>query len=286
MLIDPGTGGSWGGSVFAHIVVSENQTAAPNALQVDVAAKTGAKPFSAMRWTDDAFYGPVLDGNNMLWVTHSRFDGGINALPAHFSYNTVVYTNPGPDRIGLPIHVDGTPSGGRSAVVTHDVFRFLNDTSSRSPLWLAVPNVVLEEDTFTADAARATGLAASSPLKLSTDSCFVGLTYKPSGTATRVWKLIDLKDSLGFLDGGAWVARLTHITNDLVLHVSQSASCRDLSSRGIQPTVPHLSLGPAATGTPVRAASASSGPSVAPPAAEALEHLVAWVEQFPVFARW
>jgi hypothetical protein len=284
MLIDPSTGGSWGGSVFAHIIVSENGTAAPNALQVDVASKTAAKPFSAMQWTDDAFYGPVLDGNNMLWVTHSRFDGGINALPAHFTYDTVIYTNPGPDRIGLPIHVDGTPAGGRRAVVTHDVFRFLNDTSKRSPLWLAVPNVVLEADTFTADAARATGLAASSPLKLSSDSCFVGLTYKPSGTATRQWKLIDLEDSLGFIDGGAWVARLTHITNDLPPGLPLSASCHDLSSHGIHQTVSQPSTGPTAFVVPARATSGSAAPAPALSAAGALERIAAWVEQLPIFA--
>jgi hypothetical protein len=286
MLVDPATGGSWGGSVFAHILVTENGTAAPNALQVDVATKNAKTQFTNMRWIDDAFYGPVLDGNNMLYVSDSLFQGGIEALPAHFTFNTVVYTNPGPDRIGLPIHVDGNPSGGQRALVTHDVFKFLNDTSTRSPLYLTVPNVILEDDTFTADAARAPDLAATPALTLSTDSCFTDLTYKPSGSATTHWGLINLVDSLGFIDGGAWVSHLTRISNDLVLHLPESASCRGLASHGLRQGAPLLVTGALVEERRTPGTPNGALPSVGPTAVTAAERLAGWIVQLPSFARW
>ena len=286
MLIDPATGGSWGGSVFAHIMVSENQTAAPNALQVDVSTKTGATQFSDMEWKDDAFFGPVLDGNNLLWVTQTLFDGGINALPAHFTYNNVIYTNPGPDHIGLPIHVDGTPTGGKKAVVTHDVFRFRNDTTSRSPLWLTVPNVILMDDTFDADAARATSLAASSPLRLSSSSCIADLTYNPVGTATPQWTLVDLLDSVGFIDGGAWIAHLTRISNDLLLHEPESLNCRELSSHGPRLVLGPISTGPAVAQGSVAARASTAVARVSNPVVFATERAASWIEHVALVPSW
>jgi hypothetical protein len=286
LLVDPASGGSWGGSVFAHLVVSENGTAAPNALQVDVSTKDAKTQFSAMRWTDDAFYGPVLDGNNMLSVTHSLFEGGINALPAKFSHNTVVYTNPGPDKIGLPIHVDGTPSGGKKAVVTNDIFRFANDSSSRSPLWLAVPHVELIDDTFTAHAARAIGLAASSPLRLTESSCFDDLTYKPSGTATPTWVLIDLADSVGFVDGGAWVGHLTHISDDLLLHGTESATCRNLIEHDGGKVHLEAATAPGASQPRVDGGPTPAATSIGASLVATADRLAAWAEHDSIFARW
>jgi hypothetical protein len=232
MLIDPSSGGSWGGSRFAHIIVAENGTAAPNALQIDVASNSPNAPFTDMQWVDDAFYGPVLNANNMVWVTYSLFDGGLNMLPAHFAWDKVLYSNPGPDHVGLPIEMDGTPEGGQQDLVEHDVFRLWNDTQSRAPFWFTVPDIEMLDDSVYSSHTRASYLAASSPLTLSTSSCFSGVIYDPSGTATPSLSLIDLLASPGFIEAGAWVSHLTRIQDDLVIHRAEPATCHSLLRAG------------------------------------------------------
>jgi hypothetical protein len=275
MLIDPATGGSWEGSRFAHIIVTENGTAAPNALQVDVS--TDRSEFTSMSWTDDAFYGPVLDAVNMLSVSHSTFDGGLDVLPPTFVNNTIDFTNPGPDSMGMPIHVDGSPGGGTSADVSGNAFSFPSGTMERDPLLLTVPNVILLHDTFSVSETRATSVAESNKLDLSTKSCFGALDYLPTSTAPSHWSLIDLANSPGFLDLGAWVGKMTHISNDLPLDGVLPSTCRSILNE-LSPVV----ASPVGTGGAVQFLSSTVQGSVVPPSSAVAvgERLVAtWVSR-------
>jgi hypothetical protein len=218
LLIDPGTGGSWGGSVFENVTVNTNGTASPNALGISVNNGSGGESsnFTGLRWNDDTFVGTVLGGPNMISVDNSTFWGGIDPTPPEFSDNLVYWADQSTNRLSLPISIGGSPTGGESSVVAGDTFVFPNGTNKRDPFLLTVTH-----NTWTDDAVAISGVASdymmgAAALSLSESSTFSQLTYDSLGNDSPTdLLLLDVLGSPGFVDEGAAVWALHSIFDDL-----------------------------------------------------------------------
>jgi Fibronectin type III domain len=233
MLIDPGTGGSWAGSVFENVSLDTNGTASPNALGISVNNGTGGESsnFTGLRWNDDSFVGTVLGGPNMISVDNSTFWGGIDPTPPEFSNNLVYWADQSTNRLSLPISVGGSPTGGQSSVVSGDSFVFPNGTNKRDPFELTVTH-----DTWTDDAIAISGVSSgfllSAPgMALTESSTFSQISYDSLGNSSPVdLLLIDVLGSPGFVDLGAAVWGLHGVFNDLPILTPSPASDVRLSS--------------------------------------------------------
>lgn len=216
MLIDPATGGPWDGTLFQNVTVNMNGTAAPNALSVSLPGASGGSNFTGLRWDDDAFYGGVLHGGNMVDVENSTFYGGLNDTPAIFTGNTVVWTAPDAARLLLPILVQGDPTNESASTVYGNTFTFPDGTQGRDPFQLTVPLDVWAHDSI-AISGLSTGYLFSAPdLVLSGASNFSFLTYRSLGDGSPAAQtLFDLAGSPGFVDLGASVEGLVQIYDDL-----------------------------------------------------------------------
>jgi len=223
LLIDPLVGGSWGGTVFENVTIDSNSTAAPNAMGASIYGDSGQSNFTGMRWVDDTFVGTVLFGENLDDVENSTFYGGLNATPAIFRGNTVVWTDTSPNRLLLPIRIDGSTTGGGSSVLTNDAFAFPNGTAQfpgtrelEDPFLLTVPTDVWWNDTLEIGGST-TGAVLSAPyLDLAANSSFSALTYRPlGGSSPATLNLLDLVGSPGFIDLGAEVTDLRLISDNL-----------------------------------------------------------------------
>jgi hypothetical protein len=223
ILIDPSTGGTWGGTVFQNVTVDSNGTAAPNALGISVANGTspGSSNFTGLRWVDDRFYGSVLNGVNLVDVENSTFEGGLNSTPAMFSGNTVVWGAVlSPQGLALPIRVDGAPAGGTCSVFTGNTFLFVNGTGNRDPFELTAPQNTWSNDTVEISGST-NGYVMSAPgVAVAPYSSFAGITYYTLGNgAPPDLVLFDIVGSPGFEDQGAVVGTLTRVFNDLPQYV-------------------------------------------------------------------
>jgi hypothetical protein len=218
VLIDPRVGGSWGGTIFMNVTVNESGTAAPNALAISVANGSGGmgSNFTALSWVDDTFNGAVLGGANLVSVYGSMFDGGINSTPAYFVDNKVVYTDPSPDPVNLPIRIEGSTNGGNSATVTGDTFLLPNGSADKDPFLITVPQVTLVSDAVMISG-QSTGYLLSGPgVTISENSTISGWTYESLGNSSpSSLVLLDLVGSPGFVDAGAIVGNLTGIYSNL-----------------------------------------------------------------------
>ena len=223
VLIDPSQGGSWGGTLFQNVTVDANGTPSPNALDATVANGTGGGPhsnFTALRWNDDQFDGNVIGGVNLVDVENSSFDGGLNSTPSVFTGSIVVWTNPSPQGLGLPILVRGPPCGAQSAVISGDRFVFPNGTNGRDPFRLTAPTTVWWNDTVAINGITYGYLFNAPDLSLDANSSFSALTYESLGNGSPpALVLFDIVGSPGFEDLGVAVTDLTGIYNDLPEYV-------------------------------------------------------------------
>jgi hypothetical protein len=216
--IDPVVGGSWGGTLFQNVTVDSRNTAAPNAMGTSVANGTahGSSTFSDLRWNDDTFYGTVLHGENMVDVENSSFFGGLNDTPAIFTHNYVNLTDGSPNRVDLPVEIDGAPAGGRDSNVSYNTFVFPNSTFRLDPFVLNVP-----VDSWWKDAVEiygeSTGYLLQAPgLRLARASVLSDISYDSLGDGSpTALTLMDLANSPEFADLGASVGNLNGIQNDL-----------------------------------------------------------------------
>jgi Fibronectin type III domain len=233
MLIDPGTGGSWGGSVFENVSLNTNGTASPNALGISVNNGTGGESsnFTNLRWNDDTFVGTVLGGPNMISVDNSTFWGGIDPTPPEFSNNLVYWADQSTNRLSLPISVGGSPTGGQSSVVSGDSFVFPNGTGKRDPFELTVTHNTWADDAI-AISGDSSGFLLSAPgVALTESSTFSQISYDSLGNNSPVdLLLLDELGSPGFDDLGAAVWELHGVFNDLPILTPSPASDVRLSS--------------------------------------------------------
>jgi len=218
ILIDPLGGGSWGNTLFENVTVNSTGTAAPNALQSSVPDGDGggSSNFSALRWVNDTFDGAVADGANLVDVENSTFNGGLDQTPAVFERNTVNWTDGSPQRLLLPIQVEGAPAGGLTSVLDGNTFVFPNGTDRKDPFQLVAPQVSWSNDTIAVLGSTSGYLFSAPDLVLSASSDFSSLTYRSLGnTSPAALVLFDIVGSPGFVDLGASVSGLVGIYDDL-----------------------------------------------------------------------
>jgi hypothetical protein len=262
MLIDPGTGGSWGGSVFENITVNTNGTASPNALGISVNNGSGGESsnFTNMRWNFDAFIGTVLGGPNMISVDNSTFWGGIAPTPSQFDGNLVYWADQSVNRLSLPIPTDGTPTGGVSSLLDGNTFIFPNGTNNRDPFLLTVPHNTWADDLVEISGSSSDFLMGGAGVSLSESSSFSQLTYESLGNNSPVdLLLVDVLGSPGFVDLGASVWSLHGVFDDLpVLTPSPPSDVRLLAESPVE-----LSVTWDAAFGPVTNYTVFSGPSMA-----------------------
>jgi hypothetical protein len=218
MLIDPSSGGSWGGTVFKDVTVSENGTPAPNALGISVNNGSGGESsnFTDLSWEGDSFVGTVLGGPNMVDVQNSSFWGGIDPTPPVFVNNWVYWADQSPNRLTLPIVTQGAPTGGDTSVVSGDTFVFPGNTLRKDPFELTVGVDTWAYDSIKIAGAASTFLLSAPGLLLSASSSFSHLTYVSAGNGSPVDLLLfDVVGSPGFLDEGAAYWALSGIFGDL-----------------------------------------------------------------------
>lgn len=227
MLIDPGTGGSWDGSVFENVTLNSNGTASPNALGISVNNGTGGESsnFTGLSWNEDTFVGTVLGGPNMISVDNSTFWGAIDPTPPEFSDNFVYWADQSPNRLTLPISIGGSPTGGQTSVVNGNTFVFPNGTNKKDPFLLTVSHNTWSDDVVAISGVSSNFLMSAPGLSLSETSTFSQLTYLSQGNNSPVDLLLfDLLGSAGFQDLGAAVWGLHGIFNDLPVLTPSPAS--------------------------------------------------------------
>jgi len=241
VLIDPVVGGSWGNTLFQNLTVDSRNTAAPNAMGASVANGTshGASTFTHMRWNRDTFYGNVLHGQNLVDIENSTFYGGLNGTPSIFTGNQVVMTDWSPNRVDLPIEIDGCPGGGMASNFSSNTFVFPNSTFKLDPFVLNVPLNSWWNDTIEI-AGRSTGFLFRAPdITLAKASVFSNISYLSLGNGSPVsLTLLDLENSPGFVDLGATVGLLSQILNNLPQYAPTPPT--DVRSLGLNTTTVHL----------------------------------------------
>ncbi len=225
ITIDPSTGGTWGGTLFQNVTTNSTGTPSSYTLTTQVSGASSGKQnnFTDLRWNDDTFVGDVVNGANMLDVENSTFVGGLNETPAVFLSNTLVWPNP--NHPALPIRIDGSPTGGSSALLADDTFEFPNGTHKVDPFELTVPSETWTADTFEIGGPESGYVVQSPNLTLVQGSGFSGLVYDPlSSTVPAEIELFDLNGSPGFIDLGIAVWNLTRIDDDLPQYVPSPPS--------------------------------------------------------------
>lgn len=248
MLIDPGndtpaTGGwvlpagSWGGTLFQNLTSNADIVGGPNALQISLAngSSHGRSTFSDLFWNDDHFVGAVSDAVNMVNVQNSTFDDGLNATPSIFEGNSVTW-NPAlsPERLSLPIRVDGAPMGGCSAILSDNLFVFPNGTGKYDPFLLTVPDSTWSNETIEISGTT-NGYVLSAPkVTISQSSSFSNITYDSLGNGSPPELILfDIVGSPGFEDVGASIGPLVRIYNDLPLFVPSTPKGLTGTAKGL-----------------------------------------------------
>jgi hypothetical protein len=231
LLIDPNLAVSWNGTILQNVSADIQGTAAPDALDSALPPGASGTTFQGLLLRNDTFVGPVLGAGTLSQVYSSRFLGGLNSTPPVFVDDTVVYGNPGPDRIPLPIRVEGVPGNG--SLLGSDTFLFPNGTRDQDPFLLASPVTTWRQDTLVL-AGPTPGFLLSAPgLVLTAQSSFLDLTYEPQGgSSPPELTLVDLPGSPGFSDLGAYVGNLTGIIDDLPAQDLPVPSGLSLTYRG------------------------------------------------------
>ncbi len=231
LLLDPDRAASWNGTIFQNVSADIQGTAAPNALDLAPPFGTPGDTFHGLLFRSDTFVGPVLGGGALCQVESSRFLAGLNATPPIFVNNTVVYNDPGPDRIPLPLRVGG--SGALETTLRNDTFRFPNGTKGLDPFLLESPVTTWDRVTLEVGGTSGSYLLAAPGVILSANSSFTDLTYHPlDGASPPELLLVDLLASPGFEDQGASTGNLTGILNDLPTALLPPPSGPVLSEEG------------------------------------------------------
>ncbi len=217
LVIDPVTGGSWGGTSFKNVSFDAAGTPEPNAAAISVHDDGFyGSNFTGLSWTGATFVGTVLGGGNLVSVASSRFLGGISPIPARFVNSTVVWTDASFITLPLPLLTGGTPTGGASSVVTGDTFDFPNGTRGNDPFQLTVSDNTWKQDTVSIDGSASGYLVCAPNVTLSQTSTFADLRYTPVGSlAPASLGFFDLAGSPGFTDLGAATWGFTHVTDTL-----------------------------------------------------------------------
>jgi Fibronectin type III domain len=217
LVIDPVTGGSWGGTTFTNVSIDAAGTPEPNAAAVSVHGDGYyGSNFTGLRWTDDTFVGTILGGENMVDVEGSRFYGGISPVPATFVNSTVVWTDSSFVTLPLPLELGGSPTGGEVSVVTGDTFDFPNGTHLNDPFQLTVSDNTWRQDTISITGSASVYLICAPNVTLAQTSTFSDLHYDAIGTLAPLDMLFfDVPGSPGFVDRGAAVWGLDNVFDTL-----------------------------------------------------------------------
>ncbi len=229
LTIDPTVGGSWGGTVFEHVLINATGTPSSYVVSTDVSGASSGNQnlFSSLTWTDDTFVGSVNYAANMVSVEDSTFSGCVNELPSVFLGNSMDCSHTTVE----PIEVDGTPTGGNTSVIAGNTFVFPNGTGGADPFQLTVRWNTWSDD-LVEIAGSTSGFLFSAPaLTLSQNSTFSELSYTSLGDrAPSKLSLLDLAGSPGWADLGAGVWSLDAIVNDLPVLTPSPAGDVQVSS--------------------------------------------------------
>ena len=237
LTIDPLSGGTWGGTLFQNVSVRTNGTVASIALSscVPDGPRDEYSNFTALRWVDDHFYGTVVGGANLVDVENSTFDGELNSTPAIFEGNTVTWARTSPQRLTLPIQVEGAPAGGASSVLKENRFNFPNGTGKNDLFQLTVPQNTWSNDTVQVSGSTSGYVMNAPGVAVSQSSIFSHVTYDSLGNGSPTeLVLVDMAGSPDFQDLGAAVGPLSEVYNNLPLYVPSTPE--GLTGRAIGPT--------------------------------------------------
>ncbi len=256
ITIDPAVGGSWGGTVFEHVVANSSNTPSSYVLATLVSGASSGNQnlFSSMEWVDDTFVGSVNDGANMISVENSTFSGCLDALPSIFRGNTMDCARTSVE----PIEVEGSPTGGNFSRIVGDTFVFPNGTGGADPFQLTVPWNTWANDRVEIHGSSSGFLFSAPNVSLSENSTFSDLTYDSlGGIAPSELSLLDVAGSPGWVDLGAAAWSLSGVVSDLPLLTPSPAG--DLKLTSLTPD--SIGLGWAAAFGPVTNYSVLAGAS-------------------------